>query len=142
VAPNDGVPTIAFIALGSNIGDRAGHLALARDAIRAIPGCRVLAESAIEETAPLGGLAQDPYLNQMVAVECSLDPRALLAKLHDIEHHAGRVRTERWAPRTLDLDLVRFDDLTSTDPTLMLPHPGLANREFWQRELAQLEEQL
>ena len=133
---------VAFVALGSNLGDRAAHLAAARDAIARLPGCSVRAASAVEETAPLGGLAQPPYLNQMIAVETSLTPAELLAALQGIERSAGRERGERWAPRTLDLDIVLFDDLRVDDPDLTIPHPGLASRDFWRRELDELRSAL
>ena len=130
---------IAYIALGSNLGDRRAYLDRARDAIAAIPECRVVGATQIEETEPLGGLAQPPYLNQMIAVETTLDPVALLARLQEIETHAGRVRGERWQSRTLDLDIVRFGDRELTTDHLVLPHPGLADRAFWQREIAELD---
>lgn len=130
---------IAYIALGSNLGDRHAYLALARDAIAAIPGCRVVGTSRVEETAPLGNLAQPSYLNQMLAVETTLDPESLLAHLQRIEAAAGRRRGERWASRTLDLDIVAFGDRVMHTDTLVLPHPGLADRSFWQRELAELQ---
>jgi 2-amino-4-hydroxy-6-hydroxymethyldihydropteridine diphosphokinase len=75
----------------------------------------------------------------MLKIETALPPRDLLAHLHDIEAQLGRTRSERWASRTIDLDLVRYDDVTSDDPALRLPHPGLATRGFWQREVAQLD---
>jgi len=134
------VPDIAYIALGSNLGDRSAYLARARDAIRAIPECRVLAESSVEETEPLGGLAQPPYLNQMIAVETNLQPAALLRELQRIEAGAGRVRSGRWASRTLDLDIVLFDDRVVHDSDLIIPHPALAERPFWQRELVELRD--
>lgn len=129
---------IAYIALGSNLGDRHAYLSRAREAIAAIPNCRVVAASAVEETAPLGSLAQPPYLNQMLAVETTLDPATLLARLQRIETEAGRVRSTTWASRTLDLDIVLFDDRVVNSATLTIPHPGLADRPFWQRELAEL----
>ncbi len=129
---------IAYIALGSNLGDRAAHLAAARTALEALPQSRVIGASSIEETAPLGAVPQGPYLNQMVAVETSLSPRALLDALLHIERAAGRGRTERWGPRTLDLDIVRFAVQTVHEPALDVPHPELANRPFWRRELAEL----
>jgi 2-amino-4-hydroxy-6-hydroxymethyldihydropteridine diphosphokinase len=133
---------IAYIALGSNLGDRRAQLAAARASIADLPGTRLLAESTVEETAPLGGMDQPAYLNQMVAIETTLEPRALLDALQAIEAEGGRVRTGRWEPRTIDLDLVMFDQVTSADPGLTLPHPGLGDRDFWQRELAELEERL
>ena len=131
---------IAYIALGSNLGERHVYLARARDAIDATPECRVIGASAVEETAPLGGLAQPPYLNQMLAVETTLEPAALLARLQEIEAGAGRVRGARWDSRTLDLDIVLFDDRVLNTANLVIPHPGLAERTFWQRELAELRE--
>jgi len=136
------VSEIAFIALGSNLGDRRGYLERARAAIDAIPGCRVIGATSIEETPPLGGLAQPPYLNQMLAVETTLDPPALLARLHGIEQAAGRSRSIRWASRTLDLDIVLFDDRVVNDSDLVIPHPGLADRPFWQREVTELRRTL
>ncbi|HJU68688.1 MAG TPA: 2-amino-4-hydroxy-6-hydroxymethyldihydropteridine diphosphokinase [Gemmatimonadaceae bacterium] len=130
---------IAYIALGSNLGDRSAHLAHARAALAALPHSRLLALSGIEETEPLGGPMQGAYLNQMAAIETALEPHALLAALQRIERDAGRLRVERWGARTLDLDIVKFGDRQVNDPDLTVPHPGLATREFWQRELAELE---
>lgn len=129
---------IAYIALGSNLGDRAGYLALARQRLAALPGSRLLDASSIEETAPVGGVPQGPYLNQMVALETTLSSHALLDALHAIEQEAGRERTVRWGPRTLDLDIVMFDAQTVSDPSLTVPHPELPHRDFWQRELDEL----
>ncbi|HEY9451011.1 MAG TPA: 2-amino-4-hydroxy-6-hydroxymethyldihydropteridine diphosphokinase [Gemmatimonadaceae bacterium] len=129
---------IAYIALGSNLGDREGYLARARSALGALPGTRVLRASSVEETAPVGDVPQGPYLNQMVAVETTLTPRELLDRLHTIERSAGRVREVRWGPRTLDLDIVMFDRQTVNEPDLLVPHPEIPNRDFWQRELAEL----
>ncbi len=129
---------IAYIALGSNLGDRHAYLARAREAIAAIPETRIIAESTVEETAAIGPVEQGPYLNQMISVETSLPPRDLLAALQTIEAREGRVRTERWGPRTLDLDIVRFERQIVDEAWLRVPHPELANREFWQRELDEL----
>jgi 2-amino-4-hydroxy-6-hydroxymethyldihydropteridine diphosphokinase len=134
------VSDLAYIALGSNLGDRHGFLRRAREAIAAIPNCRVVGETRVEETKPLGGLEQPPYLNQMLAVETTLEPHVLLDHLHRIERDAGRKRTTKWSSRTLDLDIVRFDDRVVNTATLTLPHPGLADRAFWQREIAELDE--
>jgi 2-amino-4-hydroxy-6-hydroxymethyldihydropteridine diphosphokinase len=129
----------AYIALGSNLGDREGHLAAARAALAALPRTRLVGASRVEETAPLGGMEQPPYLNQMVALETSLEPRALLAACQAIERSRGRVRTEHWGARTLDLDIVRYGDRRVSEPDLIIPHPGLTDRDFWRRELAELE---
>jgi 2-amino-4-hydroxy-6-hydroxymethyldihydropteridine diphosphokinase len=129
----------AYLALGSNLGDREAFLGEARAAIAALPGTRVLAASGVEETAPLGGMDQPPYLNQMLLVETGLEPHELLAACQEIERRAGRERRGRWGPRTLDVDIVRYGQRTVADPDLVIPHPGLADRDFWQRELAELE---
>ena len=131
---------IAYIALGSNLGDRRAYLDHARQAIAAIPGCRVIAASQVEETAPLGGLTQPAYLNQMLAVQTSVEPATLLSHLQRIEADAGRHRSDRWASRTLDLDIVLFGDRVMSTADLTVPHPGLAHRSFWQRELAELKQ--
>jgi len=129
------------VALGSNVGDRAAHLAHARQRLGALPGTRLVAASRVEETAPLGGgpVAQPSYLNQMVLLETSLEPAALLEHCRRIEAERGRERRERWGPRTLDLDIVRYGDRTVRQPDLTIPHPELPNRDFWQREIAELE---
>ena len=130
---------IALIALGSNLGHRPAHLSAARSAIAMIHGVRLLAVSPVEETAPLGEAAQGPYLNQMVAIRTSQTPRTLLDSLQRIERALGRVRRTRWGARTIDLDIVRFGSVRSRRPDLQLPHPGLASRDFWRREVAVLD---
>ena len=94
----------------------------------------------MEETAPLGGMDQPPYLNQMVLLETALEPRGAARGLPGdrAEPRAG-CATEHWGPRTLDLDIVRFGDRRVDEPDLIIPHPELPNRDFWQRELAELE---
>ncbi len=128
----------AYVALGSNLGDRTAHLQRAREALSALPETELLAVSSIEETAPLGGMQQPSYLNQMVLLDTALEPRALLERCQAIERQEGRTRTERWGARTLDLDIVRFGDRQVCEEDLIIPHPELANRDFWRRELAEL----
>jgi 2-amino-4-hydroxy-6-hydroxymethyldihydropteridine diphosphokinase len=128
----------AYVALGSNLGDRAAHLRKAREALASLPETDLIRESAIEETAPLGGMPQPPYLNQMVLLETALEPRALLQACQAIERQEGRERTQHWGPRTLDLDIVRFGSRRVTESDLIIPHPELSHRDFWQRELAEL----
>ena len=128
-----------FVALGSNVGDRAAHLAHARERLAALPGTRLAAASRVEETAPLGAVPQGPYLNQMVELETTLTPRALMAACRAIELERGRERRERWGPRTLDLDIVRFGARVVDEPGLTIPHPELPRRDFWLREIAELE---
>jgi len=133
-----GTPEDVFVALGSNLGDRAGYLARARERMAALPGTTLVAQSAVEDTAPVGPVAQGRFLNQMVQLRTRLSPRELLERLLAIEHDLGRERWVRWAARTIDLDIVRFGDRVVDEPGLTIPHPELANRDFWQRELAEL----
>lgn len=129
------------MALGSNVGDRAAHLAHARARLVALPGTTVVAVSSVEETAPVGPVQQGPFLNQMVLLETSLTPADLLERCRSIEAERGRERRvgERWGPRTLDLDIVRYGAHTVREPDLTIPHPELPKRDFWQREIAELE---
>jgi len=129
---------VVYIALGSNLGDRNAILAQARRAITEIDGVRLLAETRLEETEPIGPVKQGNFLNQMVSVASDLSPRALLTALQGIETAAGRVRDVRWGPRTLDLDIVLIDGVEHSDDTLTVPHPELPNRDFWLRQLAEL----
>lgn len=120
---------LADIALGSNLGDRLGHLRAALHGLVA-GGCRVVAVSRVYETAPVGGPEQGPYLNAVVRVVTDADPVELLALARRLEDASGRVRDVRWGARTLDVDLLRCDDVVSEDPELILPHPRMAERAF------------
>lgn len=129
----------AFIALGSNLGDRTGWLAMARRRLDALDGLRVLAATEPIETAPLGGLDQPGYLNAMLLATWDGEAEALLRACQQVEAEAGRRRATRWDSRELDLDLVRFGAMLCDRPGLTLPHPGLRDREFWARQVAELE---
>lgn len=129
----------AYVALGSNLGDREAHLAFARLRLSTLPHTNLVAASSVEETAPLGPIPQGPYLNQMVLLLTALQPQELLRRCLAIEAEQGRERRERWGPRTLDLDIVRFGDREIRLPELTIPHPELGAREFWRRELAELD---
>jgi 2-amino-4-hydroxy-6-hydroxymethyldihydropteridine diphosphokinase len=133
--------TRVYLALGSNLGDRELHLAFARKELGLLPASQVLAKSTVEETAPLGGREQPAYLNQMLLLETVLPPRVLLEACRVIEDAAGRERRERWASRTVDIDIVRYGDLAVNEPDLTIPHPGLKDRDFWQREIREIEQQ-
>ncbi len=128
-----------YVALGTNLGDREGYLARARAALAKLPLTKLLGVSKVEETDPVGPPDQGKYLNQMALLETSLDPGRFLKLLQKIEDENGRTRTERWGPRTLDLDIVRFGTRRLRDPDLKLPHPELPNREWWQREMEELD---
>jgi 2-amino-4-hydroxy-6-hydroxymethyldihydropteridine diphosphokinase len=127
-----GAPAVAaYVALGSNLGDRAAQLTRALAALRATPGIEVAAVSSLFETEPVGGPPQGAYLNAAVALRTRLSPHALLARLHEIEAAAGRRRAaERDGPRTLDLDLLLYGEEKIDEPELALPHPRLHERAF------------
>ena len=112
---------------------------MARRQLASLPHTNLRSESAIEETEPLGPELQGNYLNQMVLLETALTPHMLLDQCLQIERVAGRERGIRWGPRTLDLDIVRYGDLVVNEPGLIIPHPELPNRDFWQREITELE---
>jgi 2-amino-4-hydroxy-6-hydroxymethyldihydropteridine diphosphokinase len=120
----------AYLALGSNLGDRLAHLQFAVDELAATDGVDVVAISRVYETSPVGGPAQDPFLNAVAATETGLEPYALLALAQRIEQDAHRVRGERWGPRTLDVDVLVYDDLRLDDPLLTIPHPRMWERGF------------
>jgi len=130
--------SLVFVALGSNLGDRAATLAEAVTGLDTTPGVRVLEVTDPVMTAPLGGLDQPEYLNAMALLEVTISPTELLRRCQELEAQAGRVRREPWASRELDLDIVTFGELVSDDPALRLPHPGLRDRPFWQEQLARL----
>lgn len=131
-------PVLAYVALGSNVGDRAAHLVAARAAMAALPGTTVVATSRVVETAPVGPPGQGPYLNAVDVLRTTLSPRALLSSLLDIERTRGRDRARelRHGPRTLDLDLLGFGDAVPGGtaridaPGLQVPHPRMHERDF------------
>ena len=126
-----GAPVVAYVALGSNLGDRAAHLAAALSALRASEGVSVRDVSSVYETAPVGGPPQGAYLNAAVAIETTLSPHALLALLLAIEAGEGRRRDGvRNAPRSLDLDLLLYASEIVSTSELELPHPRLHERAF------------
>ncbi len=122
--------TRAYLGLGSNLGDRIAQLQLAIDELAATDGIRVVAVSRVYETAPVGGLEQDDYLNAVVAIDTGLGARALLAVAQRLELLADRVRTVRWGPRTLDVDVLMVGDEQVDEPDLQVPHPRLHERGF------------
>ena len=123
----------AFLGLGSNLGDRWQYL---RDAVSSLAG--VTAVSPVYETEPMGGPSQGPFLNVVVELETDLTPRQLLGVCHRLESAAGRVRADRWGPRTLDVDILMLGDLTIDDPDLQLPHPRMWSRRFVLQPLADI----
>lgn len=130
---------LAYLGLGSNVGDRAAHLQGAVDGLAETPGVTVVGVSAVYETAPVGGPAQPDYLNAAVAVRTTLGARDLLAVAHRLEQAAHRVRGERWGPRTLDVDVLLVGDEEVRDADLQVPHPRIAERGFVLAPLADLD---
>ena len=120
----------AYIMLGSNMGDREGYLRFAVSELGGAPGCRVLSVSGFIETEPYGYTEQGMFLNGCLALETLLEPLELLDLLHVIEDKAGRVRDVRWGPRTLDLDIVFYDDIVMSESSLRIPHPEMHKRDF------------
>lgn len=120
----------AYLALGSNLGDRLAHLQQAVDGLRAEPGVEVIAVSGVYETDPVGGPPQPPYLNAVVAAETALDARGLLGVARRLEDLAHRERSERWGPRTLDVDVLLVGDERVDEPDLVVPHPRMYERDF------------
>ena len=121
---------LAHVALGSNLGDRAAFLQRALDGLRAATGVAVVAVSDVYETDPVGGPEQPDYLHAVLVAETLLPARAVLERCQGVESSFGRVRQERWGPRTLDLDLIVYGDEVSDDPELTLPHPRAHERAF------------
>ncbi len=132
-------PVLAYLAFGSNLGDRRGCIDRALTALRAVPGVEVGRTSSLYETAPVGGPAgQGAYLNGAVEVETALGPDALLRAILEIEAAVGRERREKDGPRTIDLDLLLYGDVVRQGADLTLPHPRMPERAFVLRPLAEI----
>jgi 2-amino-4-hydroxy-6-hydroxymethyldihydropteridine diphosphokinase len=127
-----------FISLGSNVGDRLRSLAAAREALAALPATAVVATSRIYETAPQGHESQPEFLNQALCLATGLLPHDLLAECQRIENEHGRERGLRFGPRTLDIDILLYQDVESEEPELMLPHPRMLRRAFVLAPLAEI----
>lgn len=137
------MPTLAYIALGSNLGDRAGYLQAAIARLKQEPGIRVVNVSSYWETSPVGGPAgQGAYLNAAAILETDLPPKALLKALLQVEAEQDRKRQERFGPRTLDLDIMLYGDQVVKEPDLTIPHPRLHERRFMLGPLAEIAPQV
>ena len=156
-----------FVGLGSNLGDRQRHIEDAIERLRNVPGGAVVRVSSLIETTPVGGPpnvfadrpagpaglnaghaglpigknTQGNYLNGVVEIETTLSPRKLLKRLQEIENALGRVRAERWGPRTIDLDILLCGDEIVREPELTIPHPLMHERAFVLRPLAEIAPQ-
>ena len=128
----------AYIALGSNLGDKEANLRLGVEGLRSIRGCRVEAVSDFLVTVPYGGVEQDDFLNGAMKIRTLLTPHELLERLHEIEQEAKRERVVRWGPRTLDLDILLYDDLILDEEDLHIPHIEMYKRDFVLKPLCQI----
>jgi 2-amino-4-hydroxy-6-hydroxymethyldihydropteridine diphosphokinase len=130
--------TRVWLALGSNLGERAQNLAFARAAL-SNAGVTLVRESQVKETEPVGVTDQPRFLNQVLEVDTSLEPRELLETVKRIEDQVGRVQRQRWGPREIDIDILRYDGRRVDEPGLRIPHPELPNRPFLLDLLKELE---
>ena len=128
----------AYIALGSNMGDREGYLRQAVTSLDETTGCQVERVSEFVVTAPYGGVEQEDFLNGCLLLKTLLPPVDLLHRLQELEQAAGRERLVHWGPRTLDLDLLFYDDEIWDTQELTIPHPDMQNRDFVLAPLEQI----
>jgi 2-amino-4-hydroxy-6-hydroxymethyldihydropteridine diphosphokinase len=129
----------AYLALGSNEGDRLATLQRAVDRLDAAPGIEILRSSRIYETDPVGGPPQPRYLNAVVEARTSLDARELLHACHRVEQALGRERAIRWGPRTIDIDILTYGGERIDEPDLVIPHPRMHERAFVLAPLLELD---
>ncbi|HZL71874.1 MAG TPA: 2-amino-4-hydroxy-6-hydroxymethyldihydropteridine diphosphokinase [Planctomycetota bacterium] len=129
---------LAYVGLGSNLGDRRGLIREALKRLGRLQGVRVRKRSRIIETDPVGRTRQPRFLNAVAEVETRIEPAPFLRRLRAVERALGRVRHERWGPRTIDLDLLMWGDRSMATPRLTLPHPRMAERRFVLAPLAEL----
>lgn len=134
--------TIAYIGIGSNLGDKVGYIKQALAGLEAYPGIRLLRVASLYETAPWGGIDQAWYVNTVAEIDSQLAPEQLLEVCLDIEKQLGRTREVRWGPRTLDLDLLLYGQRKIELPQLQVPHPRLTERAFVLVPLAELRPEL
>ncbi len=130
--------TKAFVGIGSNLGEREAYLRRALQLLAAEEGIDVVAVSELRETDPVGPVEQGPFVNGAALLATELSPRELLGRLLTIEGRLGRVRNERFGPRTIDLDLLVYGDAMVDEPGLTVPHPRLHERRFALEPLADL----
>ena len=128
----------AYLSIGSNIGDKKAYLDFALQKLGEDEKCNVCAVSDYITTKPVGDVVQDDFLNGAVKIETLYSPHELLFKIHEIETEAGRERKIHWGPRTLDIDIILYDDAVVDSADLKIPHPEMKNRGFVLKPLSQL----
>jgi len=135
-------PTIAFLSLGSNRGNRLHSISQAISAVSELPKTTLLRVSSAYQTAAVGGPKQPDFINAVLKIKTQLQPPALLKKLKQIERSLGRSTGRRWGPRIIDLDIILFDGRVMRTKTLTIPHPRYAQRRFVLIPLAELSPRL
>ncbi len=128
-----------YVGLGSNLGERESMIRLALEDLSRLPATRLVRASSLYDTEAVGEVDQPNFLNAVAQLDTELDPRRLLWNLMLIEKRLGRVRTRRWGPRTIDLDLLLYGDLVIEEPDLRVPHPELSRRSFVLVPLVELD---
>jgi 2-amino-4-hydroxy-6-hydroxymethyldihydropteridine diphosphokinase len=118
-----------FILLGTNLGDRLENLANARLSIERFPS-KIIRASGIYETAAWGNTEQENFYNQVIEIQSKLRPIQLLNKIHETESNLGRIRKEKWGPRSIDIDILFYGDDVVSESSLIIPHPGIPSRRF------------
>ncbi len=129
----------AFVGLGANLGEREAMIRQALEALSKLPQTTLVKASSLYDTEPVGEVDQPNFLNAVAQIDTELTPRQLLWNLFLIEKRLGRVRTHRWGPRTIDLDLLLYGGLVVEEPDLTVPHPELARRSFVLVPLVELD---
>jgi len=119
-----------FVGIGSNVGEREAYIRRAVELLALLPQTQLVRLSSLYDSDPVGVLDQPPFLNAVAMLETDLAPRQLLWNLNLVEHQLGRVRTQRWGPRTIDLDILFYSNLVLDEPDLTLPHPEIEHRAF------------
>jgi len=133
---------IAYIGIGSNLGDKLSQCEKAVSEILRIDRHRLLAKSSLFKTQPIGYTSQDWFVNAVLKIETDLEAPELFRKLRGIESHLGRVETFRWGPRTIDLDILFFDNVEIRTEELQIPHPRIQERQFVLVPLAEIDQDL
>ena len=133
---------IVYVGLGSNLDDPRDQLERAFDDLDRIDGCSLLARSSLYQSKPMGPQDQPDFINGAAKLACTLAPNELLRRLQEIEHQHGRIRSERWGPRTLDLDILLFGNQEIRQPDLVVPHVGVTERPFVLQPLMEIDPEL
>ncbi len=129
---------MAYLGLGANLGDRQETIRHALQELGALPTMEVVAVSSLYQTAPVGITEQPDFLNAALSIRTTSTPRELLTQILQLERQLGRVRTVRWGPRTIDIDILAFGSVTIDEPGLTIPHPRLGERAFALLPLAEI----